>query len=102
MADGPERLHYLGNGLQALNDTISQCQAPSVQQQWEQCHRAELEKVNNRECFTMTTANIVYTLVCKLDRLLQRDQSLGELQRRIHPSNDCQRVHQQPIADTDG
>lgn len=58
MADGPERLHYLGNGLQALNDTMSQCQAPAVQQQWEQCHRAELEKVNNRECFTMTTTNI--------------------------------------------
>lgn len=50
----------------------------------------------------MVAINTWYTLVCKPYGLLQRDQSLGELQRRIHPSNDCQRVHQQPIADIDG
>ncbi|KAI7882592.1 hypothetical protein K492DRAFT_235954 [Lichtheimia hyalospora FSU 10163] len=44
MADGPERFHYLENSLQALNDMVSQSQTPAIQQQWQQCYRAELEK----------------------------------------------------------
>lgn len=40
--------------------------------------------------------------VCKFDGSVQCDQPLGELQRRIYTSNDCQRIYQQPIADTDG